>query len=134
MRTAIVEEKLLQNIFKGKVHRIEFLHDCCDACANKCKCNQPSCGTAINIPYVELNVDSHLLCRQVTSSDRHLLREVLVDLQHSTVCHTSIFGSGLLLDTIHDERINELVEKSESIFTVNFFNGQFCHFQHQYSQ
>jgi hypothetical protein len=25
--------------FKGKVQRVEFLHECCDACANKCKCN-----------------------------------------------------------------------------------------------
>jgi hypothetical protein len=80
------------------------------------------------IPYVEPNVDSHLLCRQVNSSDRNLLREVLVDLQHSTVCQTSIFGSGQLLDTIHDELINELVEKSESIFSVNYLMDNFAIF------
>ena len=120
--------EMIAKYFKGKVQRVEFLHECCDACANKCKCNQPSCATAMYIPCGELNVDSHLLCRQVTNSDRHLLREVLVDLQHSTVCHTSIFGSGLLLDTIHDELINELVEKSESIFTVNYLMDNFAIF------
>ena len=50
------------------------------------------------------------------------------DFQHSTVCHTTTFSSGLLLDTIHDEPMNELVEKSESIFTVNFLMDNFAIF------
>ncbi len=76
---------------------------------------------------VEPIVDSHKLHRQVDNCDRNLLREVLVDLQQSKIYQTSIFGSALL-DTIHDELINELVEKSESIFTVDYLMDDFAIF------
>ncbi len=36
--------------FKGKVERVAFLHECCDACATKCNCNTPSCATTMCLP------------------------------------------------------------------------------------
>lgn len=113
--------------FKTKHARVSPLHDCCDACTEKCDCSLSSCkeGSYMAQPAI---TECNAPMRTVEDDERQLLWEILHDLKDSSNPSGSIFGSNNLMAQIDDNLIKELVDSCEYIFTISYLMENFAIF------
>ncbi len=112
-----------------KQSQMDFLHQCCDVCADQCKCESGNCtkfwlpgeSSASNPLQLSLAMPSSTKSRAVTNEDKECLRQKLIEYQHSLIKQMNVsmmvtYPNNLMeFNSFH---VNQIVDNCHKLFTV----------------
>ena len=122
--------KWLMNHFGVKKQsQMDFLHQCCDVCADQCKCESGNCtkfwlpgeSSTSNPLQLSLAMPSGTKSRAVTNQDKECLRQKLIEYQHSLIKQMNVsmmvtYPNNLMeFNSFH---VNQIVDNCHKLFTV----------------
>ena len=114
--------------FNVSVHEFDILHECCDICAEKCKCGSNECTRVPKISIDEERPGSHVSCestftRSVSSEQKSELKALLTSYQKQLIdseIHnmTSIVGVPNVFLEFGRFQIEQVLRNCHKLFTL----------------
>lgn len=130
VKSTTCRRKLLLSYFDCEAKNT-VKHKCCDNCILTCQCGHADCAIQLPVQVKASNVSSivqetlPLKLRTVSSEQKEVLREALLEYRDHLVTGQSLLTSVDLTTGISDTLIKEIVNNSDRIFTQSDMQEKF---------